>query len=1234
MVVTKPDLTTTQVATIINPVFQLIRGVLNLFSAIVKTTAQTRPNNSPNPTWIASPGWKYSFLRPYSTNATKPLLERRNMRQVIEALLLTCFSCASLTREKVMRTFRFVLIFLVLAFTGVTHAAPTIYSLPADLNTGPFLAASCDTTTYICTGNLDFGNDNQVVLNIASNFTLRVNGNFVVKNNLCVYDLPGIVTFDIGGNFEAQNNTGKDCEFTANIKAGGNVILGNNTNITGNVDAGGNLIVGSGTINGNCTYATTNYTCTSRTISVVAVSLTEGDSSTKPATFTVTLSTASTTTAVTVNYATSNGTATGGACGTAGVDYATTSGTATIPIGATATTFIVSICGDTSIEVDETFTVTLSAPVNAALGSPSSATGTITNDDVCACVPKNGNLISNPDFEELCASTITQNFGAVNGGTVNMRNGVCGWTMNGRGMETWENTTTTPASKGTVFVEIDGYSDTVDCLKQNIATTAGIAYTLKVDYRARTTTLEGLIVKWNGIEKYSTNAAPTSAWQTITVSGLTAIGNDLIEFCEPSASNNSLGSWIDNVRVQTFFPDHYEVSVPSSNVACLASTVKVTSCADNASPCTALATPSMPTANLATSAGTLASGTLTFSAGGIATTTLSYPSAANDAAATLTLSGESVPGANARTCCIGSTCSTTDNCAVPFKTAGFIFATTATGASATLPTQTAGTASDTTYLRAVQTSTSTGACVAALNPGATTVNLAYECNNPTSCSSGNLISVNGGSATPIQRNNNGSGISYTSTSMTFDANGSAPFTYTYSDVGQVKLHAQKAALAPLLTALTGSSNAFVVKPAGFTVTEVKQTAAPQLLNPEATNATGAKFVKSGEAFTAKVTATTNSGAAAPNFGKEINPEGVLLTRVLILPSPGNPGTLDNATVAGGSFVNGIATVTNLAYDEVGIITLTPSVSDGDYLGVGAVSGTTSSNIGRFIPDHFAITPGSVAPACASGAFTYFGQDGVTTPFILTAQNLSNGTTQNYTGAFAKLALSTWGAAPASAGLPGFGFSAVALPAGSVLSASATTPSGSWGAGVTNGLTVKHQVSRPTALTGITSLTISATPVDSDGVTMAQTPVAAASNFYYGRLRFLNGYGSELLALPMDLTAQYWNGSGFVKNTWDSCTTLTVPTSGTGMVFGPGNLSGGETVASIQGATTGSVALLAGDARFSLSKPGSGNNGNVDITINTPAWLWYQWTGGAVGSASARATFGLYKSPLIYRRENY
>jgi len=98
-------------------------------------------------------------------------------------------------------------------------------------------------------------------------------------------------------------------------------------------------------------------------------------------TITVTLSQSSSET-VTVDYATSDGTATGSANGGEdGGDYGTVSGTLTFLSGQTSKTIVINIYSDFCCEGNETFTVTLSNPSGGSLGSPSSTTVTILDDD-------------------------------------------------------------------------------------------------------------------------------------------------------------------------------------------------------------------------------------------------------------------------------------------------------------------------------------------------------------------------------------------------------------------------------------------------------------------------------------------------------------------------------------------------------------------------------------------------------------------------------------------------------------------------------------------------------------------------------------------------------------------------------------------------------------------------------------------------------------------------------------
>ncbi len=86
--------------------------------------------------------------------------------------------------------------------------------------------------------------------------------------------------------------------------------------------------------------------------------------------------------AVAVNYALTDGTATGGAACTAGVDYINTGGTVNFTNGQASNTFTVAICNDTLNEANETFNVTLSgATGGATVGAQASAVVTITDDD-------------------------------------------------------------------------------------------------------------------------------------------------------------------------------------------------------------------------------------------------------------------------------------------------------------------------------------------------------------------------------------------------------------------------------------------------------------------------------------------------------------------------------------------------------------------------------------------------------------------------------------------------------------------------------------------------------------------------------------------------------------------------------------------------------------------------------------------------------------------------------------
>jgi hypothetical protein len=109
-------------------------------------------------------------------------------------------------------------------------------------------------------------------------------------------------------------------------------------------------------------------------LSIGDVTLTEGHSGTRTATFTVRLS-APRGEPVTVAYATADGTA------VANSDYQAVSGTLTFAPGETQKTITVAVFGDQLFEPNETFSVNLSNPTGALI-TDGTGVGTIVNDDI------------------------------------------------------------------------------------------------------------------------------------------------------------------------------------------------------------------------------------------------------------------------------------------------------------------------------------------------------------------------------------------------------------------------------------------------------------------------------------------------------------------------------------------------------------------------------------------------------------------------------------------------------------------------------------------------------------------------------------------------------------------------------------------------------------------------------------------------------------------------------------
>ena len=158
---------------------------------------------------------------------------------------------------------------------------------------------------------------------------------------------------------------------------------------------------------------------------------------------------------------------------------------------------------------------------------------------------------------------------------------------------------------------------------------------------------------------------------------------------------------------------------------------------------------------------------------------------------------------------------------------------------------------------------------------------------------------------------------------------------------------------------------------------------------------------------------------------------------------------------------------------------------------------------------------------------------------------------------------------------------------------------------------------------------------------------------FGRLVLSNAHGSELLKLPVPIETQYWNGSGFARNTADFCTQLAA--ANVALSGWKRDLNACETSVELSGR------FSAGQGNLRLTKPAIpnvGNTGSVNLTLQLGAtasdstcvagvpaaavaasqtWLQGRWTGGDYDqNPAARASFGLYRGSrsLIYLREMY
>jgi MSHA biogenesis protein MshQ len=338
--------------------------------------------------------------------------------------------------------------------------------------------------------------------------------------------------------------------------------------------------------------------------------------------------------------------------------------------------------------------------------------------------------------------------------------------------------------------------------------------------------------------------------------------------------------------------------------------------------------------------------------------------------------------------------------------------------------------------------------------------------------------------------------------------------------------------------------------------------------------------------------------------------------------------------------------------------------------------TASAAIGRFTPDHFdvALNVPAFTPAC--GSFTYVGQgfSYSTAPVItVTARNsagLGNVITRNYTGAWQKI---TTGSLTYPGGTSkGYRAFTGTLDVTNVPNNPTITPGG---AGSEGTITLGFSLTAPGMFFQRAAevapfdadISLALNVIDTDSIAHASNPAkfgnevagggmvftGLSKSMRFGRLQLGAASGSQLVALSLPLEAQYWNGTAFVTNAADNCTSLSAANVGLGNFVG---LASGDTTPAVAGA------FSSGRKTVTLSPPGGNKVGTVDVVLNLNA------AAGALNSctaiapppaptaaglahlrgrwcppgpnydrdATARARFGVYRGAeeVIFIRENY
>lgn len=371
----------------------------------------------------------------------------------------------------------------------------------------------------------------------------------------------------------------------------------------------------------------------------------------------------------------------------------------------------------------------------------------------------------------------------------------------------------------------------------------------------------------------------------------------------------------------------------------------------------------------------------------------------------------------------------------------------------------------------------------------------------------------------------------------------------------------------------------------------------------------------------------------------------------------NYNSFNNYAVAATGFLN-----TN--YNEVGIIDLQAQLVDSNedpvtYRGTDVINGAVS-DVGRFYPVRFEVTSDMLLPrvnaTCSPpSVFTYMDEPfGVEVELV--ARNVQGDPTVNYRNVFAKLgAYNDLNFRAIEESNPGDNNNLTTRLANSSVPTNFQTDWGSIQGGelVLDGNLIFQRANPADPDGPFSGLIIAMVPIDSDGVTLDAGDLDAEitdgdpeffeidrHDFRYGRLLVNNAYGPETEPLAITLQVEYFDGSRFIINSDDNCTSINAAELDLLSGTYTGNLDDGETAITTPQTSTFHDGRIQGvqaatnptDPTLEASAPGEDNGGTVDVELDLDdlglQFLQFRWPHQDVNyneNPRAQLEFGQFRS---------